>query len=105
RRVRSALGLAEVGLALVLLTGAGLMIKSVARTRSADKGYDGARVTTMAVVLPRAGYPDAERQRAFHTALLERLARIPGVRRVAGVSFAPMSDVGVMGDFVVAGPT
>ncbi|HEV8499103.1 MAG TPA: ABC transporter permease [Gemmatimonadaceae bacterium] len=104
-RLRAILVSAEVALALVLLTGAGLMIKSFVRMRHVDKGYDGARVMTMAVDLPSLRYPDVTRTRAFHTALVGRLARIPGVQSAAGASFAPMGAVGVMGNFVVDGPT
>ncbi|HUF26743.1 MAG TPA: ABC transporter permease [Gemmatimonadaceae bacterium] len=104
-RMRAMLVASEIALALVLLTGAGLMIRSFVRMRSVDTGYDGARVTTMAVDLPRSSYPDITRVRAFHAALLERLARVPGVRGVGAVTFRPMSGVGIMGDFKVDGPT
>ena len=104
-RLRGVLVAAEVALALVLLTGAGLMIKSFVRMRSADKGYDASRVMTMAVDLPALRYADVERQRAFHTALLSELERLPGVRGVGAVSFRPMGDVGMMGDFAVEGAT
>jgi putative ABC transport system permease protein len=59
----------------------------------------------MAVDLPSIAYPDATRIRAFHTALLERLARIPGVDAVGAVSFRPMEGMGIMGDFEVEGPS
>ena len=104
-RLRGVLVAAEVALALVLLTGAGLMIKSFMRMRGADKGYDGAQVVTMGADLPGARYPDVPRQRAFHAELLGKLSRIPGVRSVAAVSYSPMGEVGVMGDFVVDGGT
>jgi predicted permease len=106
-RLRGALVAAEVALALVLLTGAGLMIKSFTRMRGVDKGYDANRVTRMAVDLTSVRYRDSARQRAFHSAMLEKLARIPGVRRAAGVSYAPMGEGldGVIGNFVVDGPT
>jgi len=104
-RLRGTLVAAEVALALVLLTGAGLMIKSFMRMRSVDKGYDGTRVMTMAVDLPSVRYPDGARQRAFHTMLIEKLKSIPGVTRAAAASFAPMMAVGVMGNFAVDGPT
>ena len=81
------------------------MIKSFMRMRSADRGYDGAHVTTVAVDLPSVRYPDVPQQRAFHSELLDRLAHIPGIRSAAAVSFAPMATVGVMGDFVVEGAT
>jgi predicted permease len=104
-RLRGALVAAEVALALVLLTGAGLMIKSFIRMRAADKGYDGSEVMTMAVDLPSLGYPDATRQKAFHARLMDGLAHIPGVRGVGAISWRPMGGVGMMGDFVVEGPS
>lgn len=104
-RVRAALATAEIALALVLLTGAGLMIRSFLSLRAADKGYDAARVTTMEVNLPRVKYPDAQREKAFHAELLAALARIPGVRAAALVSTRPMADVGMMGNFTVEGPS
>jgi len=104
-RLRSVFVTAEIALALVLLSGAGLMIKSFLMMRSLDTGYDASRVVTMSVSLPPIAYGDAARLQAFHTALLERLAQIPGARAVGAVAFRPMSDVGIMGDFVVEGPT
>ena len=103
--LRSVLVTAEITLALMLLSGAGLMIKSFLMIRSLDTGYDASRVLTMSVNLPEIAYPDAARLRAFHTALLEQLTRIPGASAVGAVAFRPMSDVGIMGDFVVDGPT
>ena len=104
-RVRATLVAAEIALALVLLTGAGLLIRSFERMRDVDKGYDPAHVTTMAVDLPKPSYPDIDRLRAFHDELLDRLGRIPGVRGVGNVTFRPMSSAGIMGDFKVDGPT
>lgn len=105
QRLRAVFVTGEIALALILLTGAGLMIKSFLLMRSLDTGYDASGVVTMAVDLPTAAYPDAARTQAFHTALLQRLARIPGARAVGAVSFRPMSDVGIMGDFEVEGAT
>jgi len=83
------------------------MIKSFTRMRGVDKGYDANRVTGMTVDLTNARYRDSARKRAFHSAMLEKLARIPGVRRAAAVSYPPMGDGldGVIGNFVVDGPT
>jgi predicted permease len=103
--LRSAFVTAEIALALMLLSGAGLMIKSFLMMRSLDTGYDASGVVTMSVSLPPIAYPNAARLQAFHTALLERLARIPGASAVGAVAFRPMSDVGIMGDFVVERPT
>ena len=104
-RLRAVLVVGEMAFALVLLAGAGLMIKSFLRVRGADKGYDGRRVMTMMVDLPGARYPDAQRQRDFHTRMLEGLSGVSGVRGAAAVSFRPMGDVGMMGDFAVEGAT
>lgn len=104
-RLRSLLVIGEIAFALVLLTGAGLMIKSFLRLRGADKGYDASNVMTMVVDLPAARYPDPPRQRVFHNRVLEELLHIPGVRRGAAVSFRPMGSVGMMGDFAVEGTT
>jgi putative ABC transport system permease protein len=102
-RARGVLAAAEIALALVLLSAAGLMIRSFLRIRAADKGYDGGRVMTMGVDLPSVKYPDAPRQQAFHAALLGALARIPGARGGAVASNRPMAGVGMMGDFAVQG--
>src|SRR5258708_35611485 len=75
------------------------------RMRAADKGYDGSEVMTMAVGLPSLGYPDATRQKAFHARLMDGLAQIPGVRGVGAISWRPLGGVGMMGDFVVEGPS
>ena len=104
-RLRSLLVVGEIAFALVLLAGAGLMIKSFLRLRGADKGYDARSVMTMMVDLPTARYPDAPWQRAFHDRMLGELSRIPGVRRAAAVTFRPMGSVGMMGDFAVEGVT
>lgn len=73
--------------------------------RSVDTGYDASRVTTMSVDLPPTAYPTAEQVRLFHTNVLARLAGIPGVQSVGAVSWRPMGDMGIMGDFRVHGAT
>jgi putative ABC transport system permease protein len=98
-RIRGVLVAAEVALALVLLTGAGLMIKSFMRLRAADKGFDGSSVMTMSVDLPAASYPDTGRMKAFHTAMLNALKSVPGVTSAGAVSWRPLSGVGMMGNF------
>ncbi len=99
--LRSRFVMGEIALAFVLLVGAGLMIRSFARMRAVDTGYDASGVVTMSVDLPAAGYGTAARIRQFHTAVLERLARLPGARAVGAVSFRPMGATGIIGDFAV----
>jgi len=97
--LRSRFVMGEIALAFVLLTSAGLMIRSFARMRGVDTGYDASGVVTMAVDLPSHSYPDAAHIRQFHAAVLERLANIPGARAVGAASYQPMGGMGIMGDF------
>jgi putative ABC transport system permease protein len=78
-RVRGLLVVSEVSLALVLLIGAGLMLKSFARLLDADPGFEVARALTMALNLPGAKYGEPSKSRAFHDRLLEELRSVPGV--------------------------
>lgn len=104
-RTRAALVTAEIALALVLLAGAGLLIKSFIRMRGVDLGFDPRHVVTMSINLPRSTYVTAERLHAFHAAVLERLSKVPGVRATGAVSSRPLAAMGIMGDFTVEGPT
>jgi predicted permease len=104
-RLRGILVTAEIALALVLLSAAGLLINSFVRVLGAEKGYDGRHVVTMNVDLPAATYPDLARQRAFHARMIASLGALPGVQHAAGVSFKPMTDVDMMGNFEVEGST
>jgi len=79
RRLRSMLVVSEVALAIVLLTGAGLTMRSFAALAAVDLGFDPSRVVTMRVALPNARYPDLARWIAFHRELATRAAAIPGV--------------------------
>jgi ABC-type antimicrobial peptide transport system permease subunit len=72
RRLRSILVVAEVALALVLLSGAGLTIRSFAALSAIDLGFQPAHVATMRVSLPTARYPEIERWSTFHRELLRR---------------------------------
>ena len=80
RRVRAALVVAQLALALLLLAGAGLLIKTVMRTFAYDAGYDTARVLVGDVELAGARYDDPAQVIAFAGGVLERLDRMPGVR-------------------------
>ncbi len=77
--VRSALVIAEVSLALVLLVGAGLMLKSFQRVLDADPGFRTENVLTLSVSLPQVKYPDAPKRTAFHQQALEKIRALPGV--------------------------
>jgi predicted permease len=86
----------EVGLAMVLLAGGGLLIRSFARLSSVDGGYDPANVLTFQVAMPVDRYPVA-RQKTFASDLVERLRSVPGVERAAYANQLPM--VGLTNSF------
>ncbi len=90
-RLRNALVVAQVAMALVLTSGAGLLIKSFDNLRSADLGFAPEGVTTFFLGLPDSRYPDREAVRTFFTDLETRIAAIPGVTRVGSVSSLPLS--------------
>ena len=81
----------EVVLAVVLLVGAGLMIRSMAKLRAVNPGFDPHHVLTGEVVLPETRYTKPEQQRAFLENLLPRLRSLPGVESAAATSNLPMT--------------
>jgi putative ABC transport system permease protein len=91
RRLRSGLVIAEMALALVLLVGAGLMLRSFARLLDSDPGYNPDGVLTLAVPLPAAVSGDNERVVAFFDQLLERVENLPGVSAAGAISQLPLS--------------
>ena len=92
RRLRRALGMlvvAELALSLVLLAGAGLLIRSFAKLQSSDPGFDAHGVLTAEVQLPPARY-DAAQAGSFFQETLARVATLPGVQSAAGAACPPM---------------
>jgi putative ABC transport system permease protein len=89
QRVLRALVVAEVALSLVLVVGAGLLMRSVVKLRSVDLGLRAEGVLTAAVSLPPARY-DNTQANAFFRASLERISALPGVRQAAGASCNPV---------------
>jgi putative ABC transport system permease protein len=102
-RLRGALVMAEIGLALVLLTGAGLMVQSFVRLRQVELGFRPAGLATMTVDLPDVTYRSADAMRGLHAAMLERLASVPGVASAAAVNFIPLGGAMIRGDFKLQG--
>src|SRR5262245_32669731 len=84
-RPGGALVVAEVALALLLLVGAGLMLRSFMRVMSVDPGFDPQNVLTMGIVLQGSKYPGPPQREAFFGQLLERLHALPGVQSVGAV--------------------
>ncbi|MBV8858093.1 MAG: ABC transporter permease [Acidobacteria bacterium] len=90
-RLRSSLVVAEVALTLVLLVGAGLLLKSFSRLLAVDPGLDPHHVITMAVSLPQAKYGEPQRITAFYEQLLQEAAALPGVQAAGVVSVLPLT--------------
>jgi predicted permease len=93
-RLRNALVVAEIALAIVLLHGGGLMLKSLATVLSVDPGFRTENLMTLSVSLPSRKYPKDADAIAFHRALLDKLSALPGVRGVATTSTLPLSGGG-----------
>ena len=89
-RLRSALVMAEVALALVLLVSAGLLIQSVMRLRNVSPGFEVENRLTMNVVLPSAKYPQRPQWAAFYKQLGERLNNVPGIEAAGFTSILPL---------------
>ncbi len=89
-RLRSALVVTEIALAVVLLTGAGLMMKSLLRLLQVDVGFNPQNVLTMTAVLPASKYNDPNRQVNFYEQLTARLKSLPGVSGAGTVDILPL---------------
>jgi putative ABC transport system permease protein len=99
RRVLGMLVVAEVALSLVLLTGAGLLIRSFVRLQNIDPGFQPDSVLTARVSVPSARYPTGNDSAAFFRNVLERIRQLPGVQSAAGISFLPLSGPGMATSF------
>jgi putative ABC transport system permease protein len=88
-RVRNGLVMAEVALAVVLVVGAGLLIRSFQKLMTVDPGFNRERMMTFGVVLPGAAYPKPESRVAFFNRLTGRLRELPGVTGVAAMTGLP----------------
>jgi predicted permease len=94
-RLRSLLVVAEVSLALVLLIGAGLLLKSFTRLRETKLGFNPDHVLTASVSLPQADYPTTAKVKTYAQQSLARLAARPEVQAVGVVNSLPLSHAGM----------
>jgi putative ABC transport system permease protein len=92
-RARSAFVVSEVALALVLLAGAGLLLRSLSRLMGVDPGFDPQNVLTASVQLPEAKYPKDEQRAQFYAQLQARLRQLPGVRAASADAFPPFAGI------------
>lgn len=102
-RVRNLLVVLEVAVSLVLLTGAGLLIKSFINLQRVDPGFNTENVLTMRVTLPSYKYPQADQLQGFTTELLQRVKQLPGVESAAITTALPLSTAEAASSFTVEG--
>ncbi len=84
QRLRSTFVVVELAVALILLVGAGLLIKTFWQLRSIETGFNPDRLLTMRVELPEARYKDLDKQMQFRTRVLEGINSLPGVKAIDG---------------------
>ena len=90
RRLRSALVVSEIALAVVLLASAGLLIKSFVRLQQVDRGFNTDNILTMVIRLPDANYSQEPQIVNFFVQALERVRTLPGVRSAGMINFLPL---------------
>jgi putative ABC transport system permease protein len=103
-RLRNALVIAEIAIALVLLVGAGLMIKSFMRLQGVDPGFKPERILAVDLSLPAAKYKEPAQQVAFFDQLVGRVSQLPNVERVAATAALPFSGGAVLAFYVDGRP-
>ena len=103
RRLRTTLVVVEVALAVVLLTGAGLMIRTAAALSRVDKGFDDADVLTLRVSMRPREFADFDKKWQFYRQALDQLGSIPNVGAVGAVRPLPLEGV-TFTDQAIVGP-
>ena len=89
QRLRRVLVVAEIALAVMLVIGAGLLIRSFETLQRVDPGFDPHDLLTFQLYLPESRYPDAGAASTFYASLLDRIESLPGVRSAAAMSGLP----------------
>ncbi|PYK22797.1 MAG: hypothetical protein DME52_13860 [Verrucomicrobia bacterium] len=102
-RLRNLLVIAEVALALVLLAGGTLLLKSFVRLQNVDPGFDPGNVLTMEVSLPLAKYPRGKPVADVYAGMIRRVQSLPGVEAAALTSILPLSGTNSDSSFAIEG--
>jgi putative ABC transport system permease protein len=102
-RARGVLVIAQVALSLVLLVGAGLMIRSFAKLQSVDPGFDPEGVVTARLQLAGQQFRASGAATAFFTQVLERVERVPGVASVGAINWLPFAGLGSATSYWIEG--
>ena len=102
-KLRSALVIAEVALAVVLVTASGLMFRSFVRLQRVNPGFNPENVLTLEIELPEASYRADQQQRVFQQQLLQKVRSIPGVQYASTVDNLPFSGNSFNSSFMIEG--
>ncbi|HEY3929149.1 MAG TPA: ABC transporter permease [Candidatus Koribacter sp.] len=105
QRTRSGLVVVEVAVAMLLLFGAGLLVRSLGALEEVETGFRPDGLITAAISLPAATYPKDEQQENFFSSLDAQLKQIPGVQSAAIVDALPFSNNGGLSSFFIEGQT
>jgi putative ABC transport system permease protein len=92
--LRDAIVVGQVAMAVVLMIGSGLLVRSFLQLRETDPGFDPRGVLVAPIFLDSRAYDSGEAARTYYRALFERLAGVPGVAAVAGATTVPSSPHG-----------
>jgi putative ABC transport system permease protein len=101
--MRRVLVVSEVALALTLLTGGGLLVKSFAKLQGVDPGFKTVNVLTFGLALPAARYKTDTAQAQFYDAVMARIAQVPGVKDAGATSTMPFGGGWSTGSFNIEG--
>ncbi|HEV3469092.1 MAG TPA: ABC transporter permease, partial [Pyrinomonadaceae bacterium] len=101
--LRSSLAVAEVAAALVLLVGAGLLVKSFLRLQQVETGLRPEGVLTMRIALPAAKYDTPQKTSAFFREVIGRVSALPGVEAAGVINMLPLQRYGTNGEIEVEG--
>jgi putative ABC transport system permease protein len=100
-RMRRVLVVAEVAFSVILLAGAGLLIRSFMRVLGVDTGFHADKVLTMRIALPQERYSKPEQVREFYSEIVRRVQRLPGVEAAGAANSLPLSGQGGSGTTTV----
>lgn len=103
RRLRNVFVVTEIALAIVLLVGSGLMIRSVMRLQSVSPGFNPDNLLTVKLLLPGSRYGENHQRIGFFRQTLERVRSLPGVRSASAISFLPFAGLGAATSFKIVG--
>jgi len=103
QRLRKSLVAVQLGLALVLLVGGGLLLRSFMGLWNVDPGFEPGRVLGVSIAVPESTYPGQDPKRVFYDELLDRLNGLPGVQRAAGAGSFPFTGAFSQSRFQIEG--